>query len=255
LTEAITPAAPAELSPAARSAQAVAALRHELVTRVAAYIEADRANWLTLRGMSDAVAVTDAVTLQVATKWVQDWTALLDGLEAVRLAGPGDLGRIVRESNALFKSLRDIGDAAKANLANEIGGYWQKQKRQREEAYDTAVAAHASGQHTAAAEALAVAGAADTTLPQGTGAREVWEVESYDGFKRDDAGALVADGKGSIMVLSSADYPGLIPDEKAIAAYLRKLPIDVEPTLPGVKCKRVPKLRQQRAKGSNDGDV
>ena len=72
--------------------------------------------------------------------------------------------------------------------------------------------------------------------------REEWAVERYD---------------LAIMVLSTDEYPGLRPDEAAIAAYLRKLPIDVEPSLPGVICKRVPKTTQRRAaaKGSNNGDV
>jgi hypothetical protein len=41
----------------------------------------------------------------------------------------------------------------------------------------------------------------------------------------------------------------LIPDETAIAAYLRKLSPLEEPGLPGVICKLVPKVATRHAKG------
>jgi hypothetical protein len=43
------------------------------------------------------------------------------------------------------------------------------------------------------------------------------------------------------------EAPGLIPDEKAIAAYLKKVPVTENPNLRGVICKKVPAVTARRS--------
>jgi hypothetical protein len=232
MTDAIQAVAPAD-----PQTVALAKLRAGLVEAIEPWLAAERAAWLEIRGYSDAVTVTDVASLTDATEWLAAWKEKLGGLEAVREAGPGAIGKIVRESNAKFKALRDLGDAAVANLTAEIGGHVQRERERQREGYAAAAEAHAAGQHFAAATALASASAADPTLPPGTTVKEVWAVDRYD---------------LSIMVLSTDDYPGLVPDADAIAAYLRKLPIDAEPSLPGVICKKVPHTTQRKPRAKGD---
>jgi hypothetical protein len=133
---------------------------------------------------------------------------------------------------ARFKPLFDTLDAPIANLKSEIGGYVLAEQAKQREQYQAAAAAHVAGDHGAAQVALAVANDAETTAPKGTTVREVWAVERYE---------------IGLMIPSTETHPGLIPDEQAIGAYLRKLSPHETPALPGVICKLVPAVSTRRA--------
>ncbi len=176
------------------------------------------------------IKVTDAASLALADSFAKALLAERDGLEAVRLAGPGALNSLGRELGKRFKPLFDELETPIANLKHDIGAYLVAERNKQVETYQAAAQLHAQGDHAAAQQALAVASAADTAAPQGTTAKEVWVVERYE---------------PRLMLPSTDTHPGLVPDEKAIAAYLRKLPISEEPALPGVICKRVPAVTQR----------
>jgi 1,2-phenylacetyl-CoA epoxidase PaaB subunit len=195
------------------------------------YVEQRLALYKQSAALAAQVSVTDAATLAIADNLCKALLLERDGLEAVRLSGPGALNSLGRELGKRFKPLFDEIDVPIANLRQEIGAYLVAERRKQSENYQAAAALHAAGAHGAAQEALALASSAETVAPQGTSAREVWAVERYE---------------QALMMPSTPTHPGLVPDEPAIKAYLAKLPISEEPALPGVICKRVPAVVQRR---------
>lgn len=189
--------------------------------------------------VADLVATlkaTDAESLAKVDQWERDLLLELDALEAVRASGPGALNRLGRKMGAPFKPLSDILKAAISNCKNEKGKFILAQRELQAESYQAAAAAHAVGEHGSAQALMLAANEAETAAPKGSSVSEEWVVERYE---------------LGLMVLSTPEFPGLVPDEKAIAAYLRKLSPNEDPGLPGVICKKVPKVvtRHAHAKG------
>lgn len=178
------------------------------------------------------IHVIDDASLATADTWNKELLREADALEEVRQSGPGALNRLGRKMGASFKPLVDLLETMSANLKREIGAYVIAKKTEQKENYQQAAQLHAAGDHAGAQVALATASAAATSAPVGNSVSEEWVVERYE---------------PKLMVLSTEEFPGLVPDEKAIAAYLRKLPISEEPALPGVICKKVPKVTTRRA--------
>jgi hypothetical protein len=206
-------------------------IRAELDAALDPQLHAKRELYANCAALAETIKVTDATSLQTADEFAKDLLRERDELEAVRASGPGALDKIVRALNAKFKPLRDVLDAAVSNLKHERGAYLLAQKKQQEKSYQAAAAAHVTGDHEKAQVALQIASATDTSTPVGTSVREVWVVERY---------------VPEMMVLSTPDHPGLVPDEQAIAAYLRKLPASETPALPGVVCKLMPQVTDRR---------
>lgn len=178
---------------------------------------------------------TDAASLAVVDEWERDLLAERDALEAVRASGPGALNRLGRKMGAPFKPLFDALEASISNLKTEKGNFILAERNKQAESYQAAAAAHVAGDHGAAQTLMLVANEAETMAPKGTSVGEKWVVERYE---------------LSLMVLSTEAHPGLIPDEQAINAYLRKLSPNEEPALPGVICKKVPVVVTRHAKGN-----
>lgn len=155
------------------------------------------------------VKVADEDSYQAADKLLLSVLEEKDGLEAVRVAGPGALGAIARRLNAKFKPLSDLLETAEKHLKRQIGEFKLAQQAQQAVNYREAAAAHIVGDHTAASTHLAVASAAQTTTAKGTSVKGKWIVASID------AKAVPVEWK--------------IPDEKRIAAHARNTPADVEP--------------------------
>lgn len=176
--------------------------------------------------------VTDAASLAVKDEWQKNLLRERDALEAVRSSGPGALNRVGRKMGAAFKPLFDTLDVPIANIKAEVGGYVLAEQEKQATSYQAAAAAHVAGDHGAAQVALAIANDAETTAPKGTTVRKVWAVKRY---------------APELMVISTDTHPGLIPDEQAIGAYLRKLSPHEEPGLPGVICELVPAVSTRRA--------
>lgn len=186
------------------------------------------------KNVSNVVAgikVTDEASLANADTWNKELLREHDALEEVRAAGPGALNRLGRKMGASFKPLFDLLETMSANLKHEIGTYVTSKRAEQVENFQQAAQLHAAGDHAGAQVALATASAASTHAPLGNSVSEEWVVERY---------AL------DLMVLSTPEFPGLVPDEKAIATYLRKLPTSEEPALPGVICKKIPKVTTRR---------
>jgi hypothetical protein len=176
--------------------------------------------------------VTDAASLAVKDEWQKDLLRERDALEEVRTSGPGALNRVGRKMGARFKPLFDALDVPISNIKAEVGGYVLAEQAKQAEQYQAAAAAHVAGDHGAAQVALAIANDAETNAPKGTTVRKVWAVKRYE---------------IGLMLPSSETHPGLIPDEQAIGAYLRKLSPHEEPGLPGVICELVPAVSTRRA--------
>lgn len=176
--------------------------------------------------------ITDAASLAVKDEWSKDLLRERDELEAVRAAGPGALNRVGRKMGARFKPLFDALDTPISNLKAEIGAFVLAEQEKQATQFQAAAAAHVAGDHGAAQVALAIANDAETMAPKGTTVRKVWAVKRYE---------------PALMVPSTETHPGLIPDEQAIGAYLRKLSPHEEPALPGVICELVPAVSTRRA--------
>ena len=181
-----------------------------------------------------ALKATDAASLAVVDEWERDLLVERDQLEAVRASGPGALNRLGRKMGAPFKPLFDLLEGAISNAKAEKGLYILAERKKQAESYQAAAAAHVAGDHGQAQTLMLAANEAETAAPKGTSVGEKWTVERYE---------------LGLMVLSTADHPGLVPDEKAIEAYLRKLSPNEEPALPGVICKKVPTVVTRHAKG------
>lgn len=197
------------------------------------YVEEKLALYKQSAAMAEKIQVTDAASLAIADSFCKALLSERDGLEAVRLSGPGALNSLGRELGKRFKPLFDELDTPIANLRHDIGAYLVAERQKQAENYQAAAALHAAGAHGAAQEALALASSAETVAPQGTSAREVWAIDRFE---------------LAMMIPSTPTHPGLVPDEAAIKAYLAKLPISEEPALPGVICKRVPAVVQRRTR-------
>lgn len=176
--------------------------------------------------------VTDAASLAEADSWNKELLREKDELEQVRLAGPGALNKLGRAMGLKFKPLFDSLEVGVSNLKREIGNYTIAERKKQEESYQAAVVAHVAGDHASAQMSLELASTAETNAPKGSTVREVWQVERYE---------------LGLMTLSTPEHPGLVPDESAINAYLRKLRPDEKPALPGVICKLVPAVSTRRA--------
>jgi hypothetical protein len=175
--------------------------------------------------------VTDAASLAEADEMAKELLREWDALEAVRKSGATPLDRLAKHINAKIKRLRDVLEAAIANLKKERGEYLVAQKRLQDESFQAAAAAHMAGEHASAQIALEVAVATTTAAPQGTSVREVWVVKR-----------ILPD----LMVLSTPEVPGLIPDESSIAAYARKFPAGERPVVAGVVFELVPQVTDRR---------
>jgi hypothetical protein len=186
------------------------------------------------KGVAEHVAtikVTDEASLAIADTWNKELLREADALEEVRAAGPGALNRLGRKMGAAFKPLKDLLETSSANLKHEIGTYVIAKKKEQEAQYQAAAQQHAAGDHGAAQVSLELAAAANTSAPLGNSTKEVWVVERYE---------------PALMILSTPEFPGLVPDEKSIDAYLAKLPSTQQPALPGVICKLVTRVTTRR---------
>jgi hypothetical protein len=200
-----------------------------LRSQISPHLEGKKALYLASAELASRLEVTDAASLALADKLNKDILSELDGLEAVRQSLP--FRRIADALNADFKTLRDPLASASLGLKGRIGAHVVAERNKQTQNYQAASAAHVAGDHGAAQVALAAAGEAETTAPKGTSVKEVWVVDRYDlGW----------------MKLSTEDRPGLIPDEKGIAAYLKTVPITENPDLRGVICKKVPAVTSRR---------
>lgn len=225
--------------PAPQSAAIVPA---DFEEKILAIFERDFAPWILQKGefykeVAEVVAglkATDAASLAVVDEWERDLLAERDQLEAVRASGPGALNRLGRKMGAPFKPLFDLLEVAINNAKHEKGAYVLAERKLQEESYQAAVQAHVEGDHGAAQALMLAANEAETAAPKGTSVGEKWVVDRYE---------------ISLMVPSTETHPGLIPDEQAINAYLRKLSPNEEPALPGVICKKVPVVVTRHAKG------
>ncbi len=206
-------------------------IRDDLDAALEPQLVAKRKDYDDCLALASAMRVVDASSLAVADEFAKDLLRERDQLEEVRKSGPGALDKIVRHLNAKFKPLRDTLDAAVANLKKERGDYLIAQKRQQTESFQAAAAAHMAGEHASAQVALEVAAAANTTAPKGTSVRQVWQVKRV---------------VPEMMVLSTPDVPGLVPDEAAIAAYARKFPEGETPVIAGVVFELVPQVTDRR---------
>jgi hypothetical protein len=181
-----------------------------------------------------AIRVVDAESVALADECERTLLKEQDGLEAVRLSGPGAFNRLGRELGKRFKPLSDLLAAGIQNLKQEKGAFVLAERKKQQESYQAAAAAHEAGDHTQAQQLMLAANEAETVAPKGTSVGEQWVVERYAPER---------------MLPSTPAHPGLIPDETGIAAYLRKLSPLEEPALPGVICKLVPKVATRHAKG------
>jgi hypothetical protein len=197
------------------AAEALTKIAADLDAQIDPHLATKLAEYTAAGALAADLAVTDAGSLQVANECLRLVVTEKDGLEAVRESGPGALGGIVRKLNAKFKPLRDLLEVAESNLKHAIGSYTLAQRLQQQQGYQAAALAHAQGAHAAAQSALAVASAAQTSTPQGTGVRAVWTV------KRIAADMLPREW--------------LVPDEARIHAHAKATPADQQPyPIPGV---------------------
>lgn len=176
--------------------------------------------------------VTDAATLAEADEMAKELLRERDALEEVRKSGATPLDRLAKHINGKIKRLRDVLDVAIANLKKERGDYVIAERRRQTESFQAAATAHMAGEHASAQVALEAAAATHTAAPQGTSVREVWAVKR-----------IVPE----MMVLSTPEVPGLVPDEAAIAAYARKFPAGETPVIAGVVFELVPQVTDRRA--------
>jgi hypothetical protein len=198
------------------------------------YLQAKLAEYQQDAEIAAAIKVTDAASMALADECERTLLKEQDGLEAVRLSGPGAFNRLGRELGKRFKPLADLLDTAIQNLKHEKGAFVLAERKKQQESYQAAAAAHEAGDHATAQQLMLAANEAETAAPKGTSVGEQWVVERY---------------APELMVPSTPTHPGLVPDEQAIAAYLRKLSPLEEPALPGVICKLVPKVATRHAKG------
>lgn len=230
MTAAIEPAAPAAIVPVDFEEKVLATFETEFAPK----LEEKLAFYKEACALANAVRVVDAATLAEADAWERDLMKERDELEQVRRSGPGALNRLGRKMGAKFKPLDDELDAAIANLKAEKGAFVLAERKKQQESYQAAAAAHEAGDHAQAQQLMLAANEAETAAPKGTSVGEQWVVERYE---------------PALMVPSTPEFPGLIPDETGIAAYLRKLSPLEEPALPGVICKLVPKVATRHVKG------
>jgi hypothetical protein len=224
MTEAIDKAP--QLLPAEYEEKTIEWLR----AQIAPYLAEKKALYVSVAKLANEITVANAAALASADNLCKDALRDLDGLEAVRTALP--FRRIADAMNADFKALRDPLVAAVAELKGKIGAHIIAERTKQAENYQAATVAHIAGDHGAAQVALAVASEAETATPKGTSVKEIWVVERY---------------RLDLMILSTEERPGLVPDEKAIAAYLKKIPSTENPSLPGVICKKVPAVTSRRS--------
>jgi hypothetical protein len=206
-------------------------LQDDILANIAPYLQQELELILQCAEVTNAIKVTDAASLADADEWTKVLLRRNDEIEAVRQSGPGAFNKLGRALGKPFKPLTDAIGAAVSNLKRERGEYLLGEQKKQAAAYQAAAVAHMAGDHDEAQSALVVANEAVTLAPKGTSVREVWAVERYE---------------PSLMVVSTPEHPGLVPDEQAIRAYLAKLPIDEDPALPGVICKKIPHVTDRR---------
>ncbi len=225
MTDAIVASA-TQVLPAEYEAKTLEWLR----AQIAPHLEPKKELYAWAAAQAAATEVTDAESLDAADKLCKDILSELDGLEAVRQALP--FRRIADALNEDFKALRDPLASSVDGLKKKIGAHVVAERNKQTENYQAATVAHIAGDHGTAQTLLATAGEAETAAPKGTSVKEVWAVDHYD---------------LKWMQLSTPEAPGLIPDEKAIAAYLKKVPVSENPNLRGVICKKVPAVTARRS--------
>lgn len=207
-------------------AAALERLRADLVADLDPWLEARLPLYVETAAVAVALVVADPPTLAAADALLNEVMKEHDGLEAVREAGPGALGSLVRVLNAKFKPLRDELEKARDHLKAQIGAYAVAQRAEQVASYQAAAAAHVAGEHSEAAAALAAASAADTATPQGTNVREVWAVKR--------------------IALDLLPREWMVADEARIDKLARETPIDETPIVPGVIFEKVPHVTKRR---------
>src|SRR5690606_11672419 len=153
---------------------AIVLVEKTLVESLTPKVQAKLEHYQQITAPMRAFVVTNEASCNVADELLLRVLQEKDGLEAVRVSGPGALGVLARKLNAIFKPPADVLDQTAAYLKKQIGEYKVAQRAMQAVNYQAAAQAHIVGDHTSASNKLAAAAAAETETARGTSVGEKW---------------------------------------------------------------------------------
>lgn len=203
-------------------------LRAAFAARVAPSIALYKQTALEFQAFTASFHVTNPVSQAFGNEQLGRLLEQKDSLERLRQMGPGALGALVREWNAVFKTASDVFETGERALRKQLGDYEIAERDREAAAFAAAKAAHVAGEHEAATAALQVASETRTNAAEGLSVRVTWRVAHIDP--------------------EQVPRAWMIPDEKRIAAHARAAKDAVPAEIPGVIFERVAATSKARGK-------